>query len=303
MPQIPLPHLVLVTGPAGSGRTTVLQALEDLGFEAIDNIPASLLPRLVTEPLSRHLAVSIDARNRDFNAQSMCAVVDNCAALPGLETDLLYLDCQGAALIRRFSETRRRHAILPDAPVRDGIAFETDLLASLRARADILIDTTEMSPHDLRADIHRRFGPVAPARPLTVQIVSFSYKRGLPEGADIVFDCRFLRNPHWDDDPRPLDGRNAHVAEYVEHDPAFALFFDQIRALVEGLLRSCIREGKAHLSVAFGCSGTRHRSVATAEKLTRALASGRWRVSKRHWEREQLAQSLPDALMLDRVCV
>lgn len=285
------PHLVIVTGPAGSGRTTALKALEDLGFEAIDNMPALLLPRLVAEPLTRPLAVSIDARNRDFNAQAMRGLVDTCAALPGLEVDLLYLDCQPAALIRRFSETRRRHPLLPEAPVRDGIALETDLLALLRSRADILLDTSDMSPHELRADIQRRFGGLAPAAALSVQIVSFSYKRGLPEGADLVFDCRFLRNPHWDDDLRPLDGRNPHVAEYVEQDAAFAPFFGRVQSLIESLLPAFAQEGKAHLSVAFGCTGGRHRSVATAEKLAGALASGPWRVSKRHRELERLAQS------------
>jgi UPF0042 nucleotide-binding protein len=237
--------------------------------------------------------VSIDARNRDFSAQPMRALVDECAALPGLDVDLLYLDCDPAALIRRFSETRRRHPLLPDAPVRDGIALETDLLAALRARADILIDTSDMTPHDLRADIQRRFATVAPAQMLSVQVVSFSFKRGLPEGADMVFDCRFLRNPHWDDDLRPLDGRNAHVADYVEQDPAFALFFSQVQALVESLLPAYALEGKAHLSIAFGCTGGRHRSVATAEKLADALASGPWRVSKRHRELDRLAPALP----------
>jgi UPF0042 nucleotide-binding protein len=272
-----------------------LKALEDLGFEAIDNMPARLLPRLVADPLARPLAVSIDARNRDFNAQSMRALVDTCAALPGLIVDLLYLDCHPSALIRRFSETRRRHPLLPESPVRDGIALEIDLLAPLRGRADILLDTTDMTPHDLRADIQRRFGVMATAQPLSVQIVSFSYKRGLPEGADMVLDCRFLRNPHWDDDLRPLDGRNAHVVDYIEQDARFAPFLERVQSLVESLLPAYTQEGKAHLSIAFGCTGGRHRSVATAEKLAEALASGPWRVSKRHRELERLAQSLAEA--------
>lgn len=291
----PRQHLALVTGPAGSGRTTALKAFEDIGFEAIDNMPAALVPRLLSEPLPRPLALSLDARNRDFSAQTLLDLVSLCRNMPDLDVDLVYLDCPHSTLIRRFSETRRRHPLLPDAPVRDGIALEEQVLAPLRQIADMLIDTASMSPHDLRADIHRRFATVAADQDLAVQIMSFSYKRGLPEGADMVFDCRFLRNPHWDDDLRSLDGRSRHVAEYIAQDPAFDPFYTQMHALVESLLPSFKAEGKVHLCIALGCTGGRHRSVALAEKLAEALASSPWRVSKRHRELERIASGEPEA--------
>lgn len=281
--------LALITGPAGSGRTTALKAFEDIGFEAIDNMPASLVPRLVSAPLPRPLALAIDARNRDFSAHATLDLLRDLASRPELAVDLVYLDCPAATLIRRFSETRRSHPLRPDAPVTDGIALELQLLAPLRARADVLIDTTTMTPHDLRAHIARLFSPSCGAPGLQVQVTSFSYKRGLPEGADMVFDCRFLRNPHWDATLRPQDGRSAQIAAYVSADPAFDLFYTQVRALVESLLPSFASEGKTHLSIAFGCTGGRHRSVVMAEKLTQALAQTEWRVSKRHRELERVA--------------
>jgi len=287
--------LALVTGPAGSGRTTALKAFEDIGFEAIDNMPASLVPRLVSAPLSRPLALAVDARNRDFTAQAVLELLATLSASPDLDVDLVYLDCPATALIRRFSETRRSHPLRPDAPVSDGIALELQLLAPLRARADVLVDTSAMTPHDLRAEIARLFGPVQTGQGMRVQIVSFSYKRGLPDGADMVFDCRFLRNPHWDAALRPQDGRSAAIASYVCADPAFDPFFTKIRAMVESLLPAFAVEGKAHLSVAFGCTGGRHRSVVLTEKLAQALAHSQWPVSKHHRELERVAAILLEA--------
>lgn len=281
--------LALVTGPAGSGRTTALKAFEDIGFEAIDNMPASLVPRLVSAPLPRPLALAIDARNRDFSAQATLDLLRDLTARPELEVELVYLDCPAATLIRRFSETRRSHPLRPDAPVIDGITLELRLLAPLRDRADVLIDTAAMTPHDLRAQIARLFAPSCSAAAMQVEVTSFSYKRGLPEGSDMVFDCRFLRNPHWDAALRPQDGRSGQIASYVTADPAFDPFFAQVRALVESLLPSFATEGKTHLSIAFGCTGGRHRSVVMTEKLFEALAQTDWRVSKRHRELERVA--------------
>ncbi len=281
--------LALITGPAGSGRTTALKSFEDIGFEAIDNMPASLVRRLVSAPLPRPLALAIDARNRDFSAQATLDLVDDLSALPDLSVELVYLDCPATTLVRRFSETRRSHPVLPDAPIADGIALELQLLAPLRARADVLIDTSSMTPHDLRAEIARLFAPREQGQRMRVQVTSFSYKRGLPDGSDMVFDCRFLRNPHWDAALRAHDGRNAQIAAYVGTDPAFDPFFKQVRALVECLLPAFAAEGKSHLSIAFGCTGGRHRSVVMTEKLAQALAQTQWPVSKRHRELERVA--------------
>lgn len=281
-------RVVFVSGPSGAGRSTAIRALEDLGFEAIDNLPLSLLPRLLDgPPPTRPLALGTDPRNRDYSAQALIAAVDRLAADPRILADLVYLDCATDVLVRRYSETRRRHPLAPeDRPIL-GIELEQDLLAPVRARAGILIDTSDMTPHELRAEIQRWFAPGGQQLALSVQ--SFSYKRGLPTGADLVFDCRFLRNPYWNADLRSLDGRDAAVVDYIADDARFAPFLAQVTQLVETLLPAYQEEGKAHLTVAFGCTGGQHRSVAVTEKLAAHLAQAGWQVSKRHREIERRA--------------
>lgn len=285
-------RLILITGPAGSGRSTALKALEDVGFEAIDNMPSSLVPRLVKSPLRAPLALGIDTRNRDFSMNAILALVEMLAGLPSLDFELVYLDCSDETLNRRFSETRRRHPLRPDAPVSEGIALEQRLLAPLRQRADVLVETSFMTPHDLRAQMHDLFDRNGQGR-MHVQVQSFSFKRGLPTSVDMVFDCRFLNNPHWEIDLRAFDGRDTRVAEFVARDPRFGAFFGRVRDLVESLLPEFAQEGKSHLTIAFGCTGGRHRSVATAEKLAEALAQTMWRVSIRHRELERVSAELP----------
>ncbi len=281
------PTLVLVTGPSGAGRSTAINALEDLGYEVIDNLPLSLLPRLLDgPPPSRPLALGVDVRNRDFGTSALIEMIDRLAADPDQTAQVLYLDAAEEELVRRYSETRRRHPLAPAGPPMAGIARERDLLVPIRSRADVLIDTTGLSPHDLRADIDRWFS-TGDGRRLGVTIHSFSYKRGLPRGMDIVMDCRFLRNPHWDENLRPLDGRDAAVDAYVAADERFDPFFERIKSLADLLLPAHKDEGKAHLSIGFGCTGGQHRSVAVAERLAAALAQDGWQVSKRHRELER----------------
>lgn len=280
-------RVVFVSGPSGAGRSTAIRALEDLGFEAIDNLPLSLLPRLLDgPPPARPLVLGTDPRNRDYSAQALIAAVDRLAADPSFLADLVYLDCATEVLVRRFSETRRRHPLAPeDRPIL-GIEMEQDLLAPVRARAGILIDTSEMTPHELRAEVQRWFAPGGQQQ-LALSVQSFSYKRGLPTGADLVFDCRFLRNPYWDESLRSLDGRDDAVVDYIAGDSRFAPFLEQVTRLVETLLPAYRDEGKAHLTVAFGCTGGQHRSVAVTEKLAAHLAQAGWQVSKRHREIER----------------
>jgi len=280
-------RVVFVSGPSGAGRSTEIRALEDLGFEAIDNLPLSLLPRLLDgPPPARPLVLGTDPRNRDYSAQALIAAVDRLAADPTFLADLVYLDCATEVLVRRFSETRRRHPLAPeDRPIL-GIEMEQDLLAPVRARAGILIDTSEMTPHELRAEVQRWFAPGGQQQ-LALSVQSFSYKRGLPMGADLVFDCRFLRNPYWEETLRSLDGRDDAVVDYIAGDARFAPFLEQVTRLVETLLPAYRDEGKAHLTVAFGCTGGQHRSVAVTEKLAAHLAQAGWQVSKRHREIER----------------
>jgi RNase adapter protein RapZ len=288
--------LVLITGPSGAGRTTAIRVLEDLGYEGIDNIPLSLVPRLIDgPPLGHPIALGLDVRNRDFNATALIELIDSLTRDPRVALEVLYLDCAPGELIRRFSETRRRHPLAPAETPALGIEREIDLLAPIRVRADHLIDTSELSPHDLKAEIARWFDG-GPTSRLAVSVQSFSYKRGVPRGVDMIFDCRFLANPHWLPDLRPLDGRDPGVVAYVRTDPRFADFFQKLSDLVLFLLPAHLEEGKAHLSIGFGCTGGQHRSVAVAELVGNALADAGWPVSKRHRELERkVAAGQPDA--------
>ncbi|MBR2575549.1 MAG: RNase adapter RapZ [Loktanella sp.] len=282
-----MPMTVLVTGPSGAGRSTAINALEDLGYEVIDNLPLSLLPRLLDgPPPGRPLALGLDVRNRDFGTDALIATIDQLAARADQVMQVLYLDAAEEELVKRYSETRRRHPLAPAGPPMAGIARERDLLVPVRSRADVLIDTTGLSPHDLRAEIDRWFG-TAEGRNLGVTLHSFSYKRGLPRGMDIVMDCRFLRNPHWDADLRARDGRDGDVAAYVAADPRFADFFARVKALIDLVLPAHKVEGKSHLSIGFGCTGGQHRSVMIVEQMAQALAKDGWHVSKRHREMER----------------
>ena len=288
-------RLVLVTGPSGAGRSSAIRALEDVGFEAIDNLPLSLLPRLLDGPApEKPLALGIDTRNRDFSTNALIEAIDGMSGLSPTPMQVLYLDCRADVLMRRFSETRRRHPLAPAESPDIGIAREFDLLVPIRARADILIDTSEMAPRDLRAELERWFSP-QPGSGLAVSVQSFSYKRGLPRGMDMVLDCRFLRNPYWEENLRALDGRVAKVAAYIREDERFDAFRTKVVDLAELLLPAYAAEGKAYLSIGFGCTGGQHRSVAMAETLAKALAEGGWQVSIRHRELERRAEG-PTAL-------
>jgi len=288
-------RLVLVTGPSGAGRSTSINVLEDFGFEAIDNIPLSLLPRLLDgPPLGRPLALGLDVRNRDFTVNALLDLIRELASNPVVSVEVLYLDCRTDVLLRRFSETRRRHPMAPaEAPLM-GIHREVEMLEPVRAQASVLIDTSELSPHELRAELQNWFEQDRSSR-LAVSVQSFSYKRGVPRGVDTVFDCRFLRNPHWEPELRALDGREARVQDYVAEDPLCAPFFERVTALIELLLPAYQDEGKTHLTIGFGCTGGQHRSVAMTENLVKSLANAGWQVSKRHREIERHARSLPQS--------
>lgn len=279
--------IVLVTGPAGAGRSTSIRVLEDLGFEAIDNLPLRLIPRLLDgpEPL-RPLALGIDPRNRDFSTSALMELIDQLEQRPDSDLTVLYLDCRPDVLLRRFSETRRRHPLAPSESPEIGVQREMELLASVRHRANLLVETSDLNVHQLRAEIERWFSP-CDGTTLALSIHSFSYKRGLPRGVDMVYDCRFLKNPHWEPNLRELDGRNPKVSQYVATDARFTPFFDRVLDLTRFLLPAYVDEGKSHLSIAFGCTGGKHRSVALTQALADALAEDGQQVSVRHRELER----------------
>jgi len=283
--------IVLVTGPSGAGRKTTINALEDLGFEAIDNLPLTLLPRLLAgPPMARNLALGVDVRNRDFSTEALIEAVDVIDRDPDFDCTLVYLDCRTEVLLRRYSETRRRHPLAPHEPPLGGIERETALLGGLRDRADILIDTSDLSPHDLRRELAGWFGGDGGIG-MALALQSFSYRRGLPRGLDMVLDCRFLRNPHWQPKLRPMTGRDREVAEHVAGDPLYPPFAERVQALLELLLPAYRDEGKTSFSLGLGCTGGQHRSVFVAEELAKTLAQQGWQVSIRHRELEPRSQA------------
>lgn len=279
-------QVLIVTGPAGAGRSTALNALEDLQFEVVDNLPLTLVPHLVDGPTPvQPLAIGVDTRSRNFTTQDLLAMVDGMAQRPDLDVQVLYLDAREEVLMRRYSETRRRHP-LDGLPPREGIQRELQLMKPVRSRADFLIDTSDLTVHQLKAEVERFFAP-SDGRYLSVQLESYSYKRGLPRGLDMAFDMRFLRNPHWVSGLRPFTGCDSAVAEYVAEDALYQPFFDKTFELIMMLLPAYKAEGKSYLTIGFGCSGGRHRSVATTEAMAKALAEAGWHVSIRHRELER----------------
>ena len=277
-------RLVFVTGPSGAGRSSALNVLEDAGFEAIDNLPLRMLPSLLGDTThAGPIALGIDARNRDFSTDTVLDLMAEMSAQDGMKVELLYLDCSTDVLLRRFSETRRRHPLAPSARPADGIRREQELLKPFRTRADVLIDTTDLNVHQLRTEVEHWFAPGG-AHHLSVSVQSFSYKRGLPRSVDTVFDCRFLRNPYWVPALRPHNGTEAKVAEHVMADPLYESFAQQVLDLSLLLLPAYQNEGKSHFAIAFGCTGGQHRSVTLAEHHAKSLAEKGWQVSIRHRE-------------------
>jgi UPF0042 nucleotide-binding protein len=270
--------VVVVTGLSGAGKSSTLHILEDVGYEAIDNIPVSLLSRLLWpgqdhKALQREpLAVGVDIRTRDFHADAFPREVAPLRERPDLDLSLLFLDCESNVLVRRFTETRRRHPLHPDRPVNDSIRTERTLLIPVREAADVVIDTSQLSVAELRRLLERRFAPDG-LHKLTLSVVSFAYGKGLPREADLVFDVRFLINPHYVDTLRPGSGLDAEVARYIEQDIGFAPFFDSLTTLLGRLLPRYREEGKSYLTIAIGCTGGRHRSVLVAERLAAHLRS------------------------------
>lgn len=252
--------ILIVTGLSGAGLSSALKSLEDLGYEALDNFPLPLLGPLLEQGGEKPLAVGIDARTRGFSADSVIETVER------LRAGLLFVTCDEATLQKRFSETRRRHPLAKDRPVADGIKAEQALLYPLREKADLVIDTTDLSIHDLRRMIEGQFGPGG-GHAVTVTFMSFGYRHGVPREADIVMDVRFLRNPHWDAALRPLTGRDAGVQAYIGQDDSFVPFLRHFQALIGPLLPRYAQEGKNYLTVAVGCTGGRHRSVYVTEKM------------------------------------
>lgn len=274
----------LITGLSGAGRSVALRALEDLGCEAVDNVPLALVPSLLASggDEGHRLVIGADVRSRDFSPVYFSEMLSGLRAQKEHEVRLLFLDCDNEVLQRRFTETRRKHPLALDRPVMDGIRHERQLLAPLRDMADTVLDTSEWANADLRTALRQYCGEEQ--RALSLFITSFSFKRGIPRDADMVFDVRFLRNPYYDNSLRELTGMNAEVASFVEADADFAAFFTHLTQLVTPLLPRYLLEGKSYLTIAVGCTGGWHRSVVVAEKLAGFLRQKEYKVGVRHRE-------------------
>jgi RNase adapter protein RapZ len=304
-------RVVLVSGLSGGGKSSVLRELEDLGYEAVDNPPLSMLEDMVTRG-ERKLAIGVDARTSGFDAELALQALGRLRANPSLRPELVYAWADEITLLRRYTETRRRHPLAPEGRVADAIAREERLTAPLREGADLVIDTSELPLASLRRLIDRHFGADSDAEEsrLVVSLISFAYKFGLPREADLVFDARFLRNPHYDPMLRPRTGLDAEVGAFIEADPDFATFFYKMADLTDMLLPRFLQEGKKYAAITIGCSGGRHRSVYLVEKLAHHLAdriaearaSGDagfgWRLHVTH--RELAREGLEAAYLTDR---
>jgi UPF0042 nucleotide-binding protein len=295
----PQRQLLLVTGLAGAGKSTTLAVLEDLGWETIDNFPVRMLKRLVTMPDEARgpLAIGFDSRTRGFVPADVIALVKDLAARPDIALTFLFLDCAGGELERRFNETRRRHPMADGRPVQEGIAAERELLEPLRRWAEVMIDTTAMTSNDLQTRIRELFDPASEEAGVTITLSSFGFARGMPPLADLVFDMRFLDNPHWVPELREQTGQDAAVGEHIERDPAFAEAFERIRGLLLMLLPRYARQGKPYVHIAFGCTGGRHRSVFTTERMAQALRTAGFSPTVRH---RNLGSRAADTIERDR---
>ena len=280
-------EVVLVTGLSGAGRSTCLNILEDYGFEAVDNIPLNFIPALLANGSSQStanknlkIAIGIDARTRNFDETTLLEYASQIKSSDHL-VSIVFVDCADETLIKRFTETRRKHPLSNGLPIIDGIKLERQLLTDIRTKSDLLIDTTGLSISDLSLILSRRLGLKNTSK-LTLSLLSFGFHNGLPAEADTILDVRFLSNPHYNEQLRPLDGRNKKIAAFIENDPRFSIFFNGFKNFLDPLLPFYADEGKSYLTIAIGCTGGKHRSVFVAERLNNWLKQREFIVNLRH---------------------
>lgn len=267
--------LLIVTGLSGAGMSSALKALEDNGYEVIDNFPLSLIDDLLKEKSDKPLAIGVDSRTRNFSVPKLKKAVKD------YDATLIFMTCKHSILQKRFTETRRKHPLAKDRPVSDGITKETEMMAPLNKMADLVINTTELNIHDLRRTIEENFAPKNAQR-LAVSLVSFGFRNGVPREADIVMDVRFLKNPHWDAKLKPLTGKDKKVGVHIQSDESFELFMENFKNLIEPLLERYNHEGKSYLTIAIGCTGGKHRSVFVIEQLQKWLKTLKIKTHVKH---------------------
>ncbi|NBX73449.1 MAG: RNase adapter RapZ [Alphaproteobacteria bacterium] len=266
--------VVLLTGMSGAGLSTALKALEDLGYEAVDNLRLSLIAELVQQSHAekRPIAIGVDTRNADFSADNLILNYRKLTSNINLAVKLVFLECADDALQQRFSETRRRHPLAADGSVLEAIREERTMMDQVREVADLVIDTSLLTIHDLRRLVTGHFRMDQDSG-LNLYIMSFGFKNGIPREADMVFDVRFLQNPHWQSELRALTGHDPQVATFVQQDISYEPFMQGLAAWLVPLLPRYVQEGKSYLTIAVGCTGGRHRSVLVSEQLGSTIAA------------------------------
>lgn len=277
-------ELVVITGMSGSGKASALKAFEDLGYYCVDNLPVDLIPRFAELALRSgeipRTALVVDVREGS-QLERLPAILKSVKRM--IPTRVIFLEASDASLLRRFSETRRPHPLGTDAPVRAALKAERRHLKTIRAIADLVIDTSKFNVHELRSHLTDSFKHHAGGhQTILVSCVSFGFKHGVPDDADLVFDVRFLPNPHFVPEFRPLTGRHPRVAKYIRSFPQTQEFINRISELLVYLLPHYIREGKSYLTISFGCTGGQHRSVMIAEEVGKRLRKGGYKVKVMH---------------------
>ena len=283
-------EIVVITGLSGSGKTLAIRAFEDMGYFCVDNLPVALIPVFADlcarRPDLGRAALVVDVREGAFLGE-FPAIFDSLRRTPGRRGRLLFFEADDEALMRRFSETRRPHPLASSGGLEEGIRREREMLQPLRDRADLIIDSSRYNVHELRRYIRDNFAPQGGPQPMGISIVSFGYKRGVPPESDLLFDTRFLPNPFFEDTLRGRSGLDREVSDYLEALPEYREFRERIVDLMAFLIPRYLREGKSYLTVAIGCTGGRHRSVAMAEAVTRALRTKGYEVKASHRDLEK----------------
>ena len=277
-------EVIIITGPSGAGKTTAINILEDIGFEPIDNIPIELIGRLLSGPnLVKPLALGIDIRTRGFSAENLLNAIEIWKATSSLSVSLLFLDCNKNELEQRFNGTRRRHPLASKNTLENAISRENELIKTLKEKADILLDTSKLNPNGLKAQLIKFLGYVSEDK-MGVTFQSFSFKRSVPPGVDMILDCRFLDNPYWVPELKELTGKNEKVIDYITRDKNWPAFLAKTLDLLLFLLPQYQYAGKVYFQVGFGCSGGRHRSVFVAETIGAELRKFGWKLTVDHRE-------------------
>jgi UPF0042 nucleotide-binding protein len=276
-------HLVVITGMSGSGKASALKAFEDLGYYSVDNLPVGLIPGfadLAKQSAEIEKAALVADIREGEQLRKLPAIIR--ALKRQLNTTVIFLEAADESLLRRFSETRRPHPLGKESTVKSALSKERRMLQPIRAQADLVVDTSKFTVHELRSHITSKFTSGSADKNILISVVSFGYKSGVPNDADLVFDVRFLPNPHFVAKFRPLTGRHPQVAKYIRSFPQTQEFIDRISNLLIYLIPHYVREGKSYLTIAFGCTGGKHRSVMIAEEVKKRLAKPGYRVKVIH---------------------